>query len=181
MLKHLLILFSIIISQNLILLIFDAYPQSAKNTNHVTEETEINHQKIFHENYKDVYEQFGDNAERLYQLHGAFALEFLKEYKIEGLALLERHAGEMASLYPMLDYRDVFQLFNNPDNNAENLKTFSHEILANFYKTFGNEGIKYITDNPENFFLISEDKEKGHVLIQLANEKGDIVFPLTRK
>ncbi len=158
------------------------YPQSGETAQQTTlSNTQTDYVNVVYKNHKDVYEQFGDNAVRLYQLHGAFALEFLKEYKVEGLSLLERYAGEMASLYPMLDYRDIFQLYNNSNNNTENLKIFSPEIIADFYKTFGNEGIKYITDNPENFFLISGDKEKGHELIQLANEKGDIVFPLVHK
>lgn len=132
-------------------------------------------------NFKDVFNQFGDNAERLYQHYGIFALEFLKEYKIEGLALLEKHGREMANLYPLIDYRDIFRLYNNPDNNRDNLHIFSPETLATFYKTFGDEGVKYIANNPENFFLINEDTEKGIEFIHLANEKGDIVFPLVRK
>ena len=183
MVINVIILFILLFTGQFILLPLQSiYPQSGETAQQTTlSNTHTDYVNVVYKNHKDVFEQFGENAERLYQLHGAFALEFLKEYKIEGLALLERHAGEMASLYPMLDYRDIFQLFNNPDNNAENLKIFSPEILTNFYKTFGSEGIKYITDNPENFFLISGDKKKGHELIQLANEKGDIVFPLTRK
>jgi hypothetical protein len=87
----------------------------------------------------------------------------------------------MANLYPLLDYRDIFHLYGNPDNNINNLNIFSPETLSQFYKTFGDEGVKYIANNPENFFLISEDKEKGVELMNLANEKGDIVFPLVRK
>src|SRR3989304_5186670 len=145
MLKYLFILFSVIISQNLILPIFDAYPQSTKNTNHVIEKTETNHQKIFHENYKDVYEQFGDNAERLYQQYGIFTLEFLKEYKIEGLALLEKYGREITNLYPLLDYRDIFHLYNDQGNNINNLHIFSPESLAKFYKDFGDEGVRFIS------------------------------------
>ena len=70
----------------------------------------------------------------------AFALEFLKEYKIEGLALLEKHGREMANLHPLLDYRDIFHLYSNPGNNINNLNIFSPETLAQFYKTFGDEG-----------------------------------------
>lgn len=132
-------------------------------------------------NFQDVFNQFGDNAERLYQHYGTFALEFLKEYTIEGLALLEKHGREMANLYPLIDYRDIFRLYSNPDNNKNNLHIFSPETLATFYKTFGDEGIKYVANNPENFFLINEDKEKGIEFINLANEKGDMVFPLIRK
>lgn len=132
-------------------------------------------------NFKDVFNQFGDNAERLYQHHGIFALEFLKEYKIKGLALLEKHGREMANLYPLINHRDIFRLYSNPDNNKSNLHIFSPETIATFYTTFGDEGVKYVANNPENFFLINEDKEKGIEFINLANEKGDIVFPLIRK
>lgn len=131
--------------------------------------------------YKEVFGQFGDNAERLYQQYGTFALEFLEEYKIEGLALLEKYGREMADLFPLLDHRDIFHLYNNPHNIINNLHIFSPKALADFYKSVGDEGLKYIASNPENFFLIRENKEKGFDLIKLANEKGDIVFPLAQK
>lgn len=151
--------------------------QSIENTSNV----QINHVDATCTTYKDVFGQFGDTAERLYQQYGTFALEFLKEYKIEGFALMEKYGREMADLYPLLDYRDIFHLYNNPRKNINNLPIFSPKTLAEFYKTFGDKGVKYIADNPENLFLISEDKDKGIELINLANEKGDIVFPLARK
>ncbi|NUO07262.1 MAG: hypothetical protein HUU08_01050 [Candidatus Brocadia sp.] len=142
---------------------------------------QINHVDAISTAYKDVFVQFGDNAEHLYRQYGSFALEFLREYKIDGLVLLEKHGREMSNLHPLLDYRDIFRLYNNPGNNLHNLAVFSPKTLAEFYKTFGNEGVKFITNNPENLFLLNEDKEKGLELINLANEKGDVVFPLTRK
>lgn len=132
-------------------------------------------------NYKEVFDKFGDNAERLYQRHGAFALEFLKEYKTEGLALLEKYGKEIAGLYSLLNCRDIFHLYAGPDTDAGNLRIFSSEALAEFYKTFGDEGIRYIANNPENFFLIHENRDAGIELLNLAEEKGDIVFPLARK
>src|SRR5574337_551502 len=155
----------------------NAGSQPTENTSNV----QINHVDAMYTTYKDVFGQFGDNAERLCQQYGVFALEFLKEYKIEGLALLEKHGRKMANLYPLLDYRDIFHLYDNPSNNINNLHIFSSKTLAEFYKIFGDEGVKYIINNPENFFLISENKDKGLELINLANEKGDIVFPLARK
>lgn len=148
---------------------------------HAISNVHINHADAAYARYKGVFEQFGDNAERLYQRYGIFALEFLKEYKIEGLALLEKFGKEMAGFHPLLNYRDIFHLYNNPGNTINNLNIFSSKTLAKFYKTFGDEGLKYIANNPENFFLISEDNDKGIALITLANEKGDIIFPLTRK
>jgi hypothetical protein len=161
----------------------NAYTPSSEDTPEQTAAATVNLNQVndVSTTYKDVFDQFGDNAERFYQQYSAFALEFLKEYKIEGLALLEKHGREMANLYPLLDYRDIFHLYGNPDNNINNLNIFSPETLSQFYKTFGDEGVKYIANNPENFFLISEDKEKGVELMNLANEKGDIVFPLVRK
>ena len=161
----------------------NAYTQSSENTPEQTATTTVNVNQVndVSTTYKDVFGQFGDNAERLYQRYGILALEFLKEYKIEGLALLEKHGREMANLHPLLDYRDIFRLYSNPGNNINNLNIFSPETLAEFYKTFGDEGVKWIASNPENFFLISEDKDTGVELINLANEKGDIVFPLIRK
>jgi hypothetical protein len=176
--KKLLIYFILLsISQSTFLSLIDAASQSAENTLKV----QINHVDGIYTTYKDVFGQFGDNAERLYRQCGTFALEFLKEYKIGGLVLLEKYGREMTSLYPLLDYRDIFRLYNNPRNNINNLHIFSPKILAEFYKTFGDEGVKYIANDPENFFLINEDKDKGVELINLANEKGDIVFPLARK
>ncbi|MCR4320627.1 MAG: hypothetical protein NUV74_09880, partial [Candidatus Brocadiaceae bacterium] len=161
----------------------NAYTQSRENSSEQTATTTVNLNQVndVSTTYKDVFGQFGDNAERLYQQYDAFALEFLKEYKIEGLVLLEKHGRELANLHPLLDYRDVFRLYSNPGNNINNLNIFSPETLSQFYKTFGDEGIKWIARNPENFFIISEDKDKGVELMSLANEKGDIVFPLTRK
>ncbi|OQZ01029.1 MAG: hypothetical protein B6D35_04285 [Candidatus Brocadia sp. UTAMX2] len=131
--------------------------------------------------HKDVLDQFGNNAERLCQQYGTFVLEFLKEYKIAGLVLLEKYGKEIASVYPLLDCRDIFLLYNNADNNIPIDNIFSPKALVEFYRTFGNEGMKCIANDPENFFLISEDKDRGMDLINLANEKGDIVFPLARK
>jgi len=161
----------------------NAYTQSSENTPEQTAAATVNLNQVndVYTTYKDVFGQFGDNAERLYQQYGNFALEFLKEYKIEGLALLEKHGRELANLHPLLDYRDIFHLYSNPDNNINNLNIFSPETLSQFYKTFGDDGVQWIAGNPETFFLISEDKDKGVELMNLANEKGDIVFPLARK
>ena len=161
----------------------NAYTQSSENTPEQTAAATVNLNPFndVHTTYKNVFGQFGDNAERLYQQYGAFALVFLEEYKIEGLALLEKHGRELASLHPLLDYRDIFHLYSNPDNNINNLNIFSPETLSQFYKTFGDEGVQWIAGNPETFFLISEDKDKGIELMTLADEKGDIVFPLARK
>ncbi|HHT9137053.1 MAG TPA: hypothetical protein ACFYEK_07415 [Candidatus Wunengus sp. YC60] len=167
------------VSQSLFTTLQNAYTQPTQNTSQQTVRTNININAST--TYKDVFVQFGDNAVRLYQQYGTFALEFLKEYKIEGLALLEKYGREMANLHPLLDYRDIFHLYSNPDNNINNLNIFSPETLSLFYKTFGDEGVKYVASNPENFFLINEDKDKGMELINLANEKGDVVFPLARK
>ncbi|MCF6156508.1 MAG: hypothetical protein E3K36_14990 [Candidatus Brocadia sp.] len=161
-------------------------PQNAGSQSTESASTTVSNAPIYHVDaictiYKDVFGQFGDNAERLYQQYGTFALEFLKEYKIDGLALLEKYGREMADLFPLLDYRDIFHLYNNSGSNTNNYPIFSPKILAEFYKNFGEEGMKYIANNPENFFRISEDKDKGIELINLANEKGDIVFPLARK
>lgn len=152
-----------------------------ENTSCAISNIQINHADAAYARYKDVFGQFGDNAERLYQQYGTFALEFLKEYKVEGLVLLEKFGKEMAGLHPLLDYHDIFHLYNNPDNTINNLNIFSPKTLAEFYKTFGDEGLKYVASNPENFFLLSEDDDRGIELITLANEKGDIVFPLTQK
>ncbi|MDG6005199.1 hypothetical protein BIY37_02480 [Candidatus Brocadia sapporoensis] len=140
-----------------------------------------NHADTAYLNHKDVFEQFGNNAERLCQQYGAFALDFLEEYKVEGLALLEKFGKEMASLHPLLDCHDIFLLYSDHGNNIPNVNTFSPQALSVFYKTFGSEGIKYIVNDPENFFLINVSKDRGTDLINLANEKGDIVFPLARK
>jgi len=182
--KQVLIVFLILLGgQTLSASLQSAYPQTPGNISEQTvpADIRISYGNSVHTVYKDVFGQFGDNAERLYQQYGVFALEFLKEYKIEGLVLLEKHGREMANLHPLLDYRDIFRLYSNPGNNINNLNIFSPETLSQFYKTFGSEGVKWIASNHENFFLISEDKDKGVELMNLANEKGDIVFPLARK
>ncbi|MEK7291578.1 MAG: hypothetical protein AAB013_06645, partial [Planctomycetota bacterium] len=168
-------------SQSIPLSLQNAYPQATEITSQTALNININPVNPVYNIYKDVFEQFGDNAERLYKQYGIFTLEFLKEYKIEGLALLEKYGREITNLYPLLDYRDIFHLYNDQGNNINNLHIFSPESLAKFYKDFSDEGVRFISNNPENFFLISEDKEKGLELMNLANEKGDIVFPLARK
>lgn len=155
--------------------------QTAGNVSNATFPLRINHVDTIPGAHRDVFGQFGSNAERLYQQYGAFVLDFLKEYKIEGLALLEKYGKEIASLHPLLDSRDIFLLFSAPGNHILNANIFSPAALAEFYKTFGDEGMKYIGDAPENFFLIREDKDRGMDLINLAKEKGDIIFPLARK
>ncbi len=166
-------------------LLQNAYTQSSENTPAqtaaATATVNVSQVNDVHTIYKDILGQFGDNAERLYRQHGVFALEFLKEYKIEGLVLLEKYGKEMAGLYPILDYRDIFHLYSDSGDDTNNLHVFSPETLARFYKTFGSEGVKYIASNPENLFLLNEEKDRGRELLCLANEKGDIVFPLTRK
>jgi len=179
--KFLISFILLFVSHSTFLSLQNAGSQSTESTSTAVSNAQINHVDAICTTYKDVFGQFGDNAERLYQQYGTFALEFLKEYKIEGLALLEKYGKEMARLQPLLDYRDIFRLYNDFSNNINNLNIFSPKTLAEFYKTFGNEGVKYVTNNPENLFLISEDKDKGIELINLANEKGDIVFPLARK
>src|SRR4030067_218146 len=71
----------------------NAYTQSSENTPEQTAAANVNVNQVndVYTTYKDVFGQLGDNAERLYQQYGNFALEFLEEYKIEGLALLEKH------------------------------------------------------------------------------------------
>lgn len=163
------------------LLLQNASSQPLENPSYPISTIHINHADAAYARYKKVFGQFGDNAERLYQQYGTFALEFLEEYKIEGLVLLEKFGKEMAGLHPLLDYRDIFHLYANFGNTINNLSIFSPKTLAEFYKTFGDEGLKYVANNPENFFLLSEDKDNGLELISLANNKGDIVFPLTRR
>lgn len=182
--KPILIAFIVFFANQLLLTsVQNAYTQSSENTSGqtVAASVNLNQTNDIYTTYKDVFGQFGDNAERFCQQYGIFALEFLKEYKIEGLVLLEKHGKEISNLYPLLDYRDIFHLYSNPDNNINNLNIFSPETLSQFYKTFGDEGVQWITGNPEAFFLISEDKDKGIELMNLADEKGDIVFHLARK
>ena len=159
-------------SQSIPLSLQNAYPQATEITSQTALDININPVNSVHNIYKDVFEQFGDNAERLYKQYGIFTLEFLKEYKIEGLALLEKYGREITNLYPLLDYRDIFHLYNDQGNNINNLHIFSPESLAKFYKDFSDEGVRFISNNPENFFLISEDKEKGLELMNLCQRKG---------
>ncbi|MCF6158360.1 MAG: hypothetical protein E3K32_07275 [wastewater metagenome] len=169
-----------ILSQPLFYPYQKAFSQSGKNTPGLTINMN-NHPDPAYITFQEVFGQFDNNAERLYQRYGIFALEFLKEYGIEGLVLLEKYGKEMAGLYPLLDLRDILRLYKNPENMTDNLQIFSRKTIAGFYKTFGDGGIQYIANDPENFFLINGDKDTGTELINLAKEKGDIVFPLARK
>lgn len=174
--------FCVLFFMGQILPVQDLSSQPEENTAKGSLDVRINHTDNAFNIYKDVFDQFGENADRLYQQYGTFALEFLREYKIEGLILLEKYGKEMAGLYPLLNYYEIFQLYNNntPDS-IHNLNVFSPKTLAEFYETFGDKGIKYIADNPENLFLMREDKNRGLELIELADEKGDVIFPLVRR
>lgn len=56
--------------------------------------------------FTEVFDQFGDNAERLYREYDIFALKFLEEFGIEGLTLLEKYGKKMTTLYPFLSRRE---------------------------------------------------------------------------
>ncbi len=167
--------------QSILLPLQRARTQSIEHTPEKRSDIHENGLKSTPVSYQDVFGRFGDNAERLYGRYGAFALAFLKEYGIDGLFLLEKFGGEMVRLYPLLDYQDIFHLYRHTGNDMQCLSIFTPQVLAEFYKTFGDGGVKFAARDPENFILINKDTTVGNELIRLANEKGDIVFPLARK
>ena len=76
MYKQVLIVFLLLLGgQTLSASLQSAYPQTPENISEQIAPADIrtSHGNSVHTAYKDVFWQFGDNAERLYQQYGTFA------------------------------------------------------------------------------------------------------------
>lgn len=129
--------------------------------------------------YAPVFEKFGIHAEETYrQYEDAYGLEILQQADIEGLNILLQYAPFVHKLQPYFDVNALIAICQEFGPHLEPFLTqFQPDVLADIYEEFGRDGLKYLLDQPERYFLL---KRYGDRLIQLANAKGPIVFDLVR-
>ncbi len=85
----------------------------------------------------------------------------------------------MRQLKPFLPLETVFSLFQQNAVQFDHvLAVFQPSIIADVYTRFGDDGLQYLCDNPEIYFLL---QQYGDRLVKLANAKGPIVFSLVKK
>lgn len=131
------------------------------------------------EDYTDAFAMFDKNAERLYHQYGTAAVILLETFQVEGLKVLIQYGDNINRLDSYLDLETIFSLFQTSGEQLENLlDLFQAEIIAEVYARFGEDGLQYLLDDPQIYFLL---QQYGEPLIDLANAKGEIVFTLVRK
>lgn len=129
--------------------------------------------------YPQVFKTFGNNAEKISRKYGKPGLEFLKDYSLDGLFLLEKYGDHLSRSMAFLDKEALYTLYTTFGERFDNLTTFFHpSVISDFYKKFGKEGIPYLIEDPENYFLF---QTYGSDLLQLVREKGDVVLPIVRR
>ena len=131
------------------------------------------------EKYAETFALFGKNAEELHRQYGATALTLLDTFQIEALRIFSQYGSSVQLLAPYLPLETVFPLFQqHADPLARILAVFQPSIVAEVYTRFGEDGLKYLLDDPEVYFLL---QQYGERLISLANAKGPLVFTLVKK
>lgn len=131
------------------------------------------------EEYAETFALFGKNAEELYRQYGMAALTLLDTFQIEALRIFSQYGSSVQLLAPYLPLETIFSLFQqHADPLARILAVFQPNIIAEVYTRFGEDGLKYLLDDPEVYFLL---QQYGERLISLANAKGPIVFTLVKK
>ncbi|GAK55753.1 hypothetical protein U27_02712 [Candidatus Vecturithrix granuli] len=129
--------------------------------------------------YAETFLTFDKHAEELYRQYGPAALTFLQTFQIEALRIFSQYGSSVQQLQPYLSLETIFSLFQQHDAQLEQVLTVFHpRIIADVYTRFGNDGLKYLLDEPEIYFLL---QQYGERLISLANAKGPIVFTLVKK
>lgn len=131
------------------------------------------------EQYAEVFAIFDKNAEELYHQYGTAVLTLLDTFQIEALQIFSQHSSSVQQLEPYLPLETVFLLFQQYAAQLEQvLAVFQPGIIADIYTRFGEDGLKYLLDDPEIYFLL---QQYGERLVNLANSKGSIVFTLVKK
>jgi len=131
------------------------------------------------EEYADVFTRFGLHAEDAYkQFDDASGLDILAVYDSDGLRLLLQYKDLIIQLQPYLDTESLISLCRTDgDLLAKFLTIFQPEIVADIYNQFGPNGLRYVLDEPERYFLL---QIHGQSLVELANVKGPIIFDLVQ-
>ena len=128
--------------------------------------------------YPQVFKTFGSHAEKISRTYGKFGLEFLKDYNLDGLFLLEKYGGRLSELANHLDKESLHTLYMTFGERLDAINGLIHpSAISDFYKKYGIEGMPYLLEDPENYFLL---QTYGSPLIQLAQEKGDVILPIVR-
>ncbi len=131
------------------------------------------------EQYAETFALFEKNAEELYRQYGTNALALLDAYQVEALRIFSQYDNSMRQLKPFLPLETVFSLFQQNAVQFDHvLAVFQPSIIADVYTRFGDDGLQYLCDNPEIYFLL---QQYGDRLVKLANAKGPIVFSLVKK
>ncbi len=128
--------------------------------------------------YQETFGTFGHNASAIYQRYGTEGLNLLQDHQVEGLGTITRYENGFQLLQPYMELDIIFQLFRTHGDRLEVLlKLFQPETIAHAYDEFGENGLHYIIDEPEVYFLL---QRYGDRLLQLVNAKGPIMFSLIR-
>ena len=131
------------------------------------------------EQYTTTFATYGRNAAEMFSLYDVAGLKILQTYQVEGLSLLKQYSNSFQLLQPYMEIETVFQLFRQYREQFEDLlELFQPAVIADAHIQFGSEGLKYIIDDPEVYFLL---QQYGESLVQLANSKGPIVFALVKR
>jgi hypothetical protein len=129
--------------------------------------------------YDQVFSEFEKTAEEMYSLYAVYGLEILLHHRIEGLRVLKQYGHLIEPLQPYMDSETLFSICQEHGAQLEKLLAqFQPALIAEIYSQFGMDGLRYVLDNPEVYFLLLKYGER---LVQLANAKGPIVFDLVKK
>jgi hypothetical protein len=129
--------------------------------------------------YQKVFSEFGKTAEEMYSQYAAYGLDILQRHRIEGLRILKQYGQIIEALQPYMDADMLFLVCREHGARLEKLlEQFQPAAIADIHSQFGMEGLRYVLDNPEVYFLL---KKYGDRLVELANAKGPIVFDLVKQ
>ena len=129
--------------------------------------------------YADTFAVFANNAEEMYSQYDTDGLDILQTHQAEGLRVLKLYGNSIQMLQPYMEIETLFSLFREHGTKLEELlELFQPAAVAEAYTRFGTDGLRYISDIPEAYFLL---EQYGEQLVQLANNKGQIVFTLIKK
>jgi hypothetical protein len=129
--------------------------------------------------YPQVFKTFGNNAEKVSKAYGKPGLEFLKDYNRNGLFLVEKYGNGLSKSMAFFDKETLYGLYTMFGDRFDALSNLLHPAtISDFYGKFGKEGISYLLEDPENYFLF---QVYGSNLLPFTQEKGDVVLPMVRR
>lgn len=131
------------------------------------------------EQYADVFSRFGRHAEDAYaRFDDAAGLDILRQYDTDGLRILLQYRELVSALLPHLGAESVALLLRDQGERlGDGLRIFQPHVVAELYRDFGADGVRFVLDAPERAFLL---REHGQSLMELARQKGPVMFDLVR-